>query len=167
MWDIISHEFSHAPSQASVAKFFLETGIRVNKDQIFMSKVRLTHSQVAKALDKDKRIVTATVRTINANPRLYGIFSKLRPICNLIEVAPSRGWGTLEITLSDPALPGILGSFARTIGDSGISIRQVIGQDPTHSDASFYIITDKPLPGKLLEKLRRITGVEKISLLKI
>lgn len=152
------------PSQAHVAKYLLETGIRIQGSKLYADRVAVSHSQVAAALGKDKRIVTSTVRTIENSPRLQSIYSKLKPSCNLIEVAPEMGWGIIEITLSDPALPGILGKVTTAIGETGVSIRQIIGEDPVFTMGTIFIITESVLPGFCLEKLRDIDGVVKITL---
>ena len=164
MWEYIEADFSRFPSQAMVARYLLDTGIRVEDERLYVDKVSISHSRVAEALGKDKRVVTATIRTINANPRLYTIYSKLRPTCNLIDVAEEMGWGVIEITLSDPAKTGVLGNVATAIGEAGISIRQAIGEDPTYSSGLLFIVTEAPLTGYALEKLRGIPGVEKIIL---
>jgi predicted regulator of amino acid metabolism with ACT domain len=164
MWETIKEEFSRVPSQAEVARYMLEIGVRVDGQRIFLDKVSISHSQLASALEKDKRIVKSTLKTISSNERLYRIFSKLKPSCNLVDVASVMGWDVIEITLSDPALPGVLGKIASTIGESGVSIRQAIGEDPTYSTGLLFIITETEIPGSVFEGLRQIEGVDKITL---
>ncbi len=164
MWELISDDFSRVPSQAVIAKYMLDIGIRIEGSQLFVDKVGISYTQVAKAMNKDKQIVSATIKTINANPRLHDIYSNILPSCNLRKVAPIMGWDVVELTLSDPAKPGVLGAVANTIGETGISIRQAIGEDPTYSSGLLYIITEQPLPGDILKKLQKIDGVEKITL---
>jgi predicted regulator of amino acid metabolism with ACT domain len=164
MWELISGDFSRVPSQAVVAKYMLEIGIRVDGNRLYIDKVAISNNQLAKAVKKDKQIVSATVRTINSNKRLYNIFSKLHPSCNLKDVAKEMGWDVIELTLSDPAKPGVLGEIASTIGKSGLSIRQAIGEDPTYSTGLLYIITEKPIPGNLLKIIQKIEGVVNITI---
>jgi predicted regulator of amino acid metabolism with ACT domain len=164
MWELISGDFSRVPSQAIVAKYMLDIGIRIDGTRLYVDRVAISYNQLAKAVGKDKQIVSATVKTINSNKKLYGIYSKLHPSCNLKDVAKEMGWDVLELALSDPAKPGVLGEIASTIGTTGISIRQAIGEDPTYSTGLLYIITETPLPGDLLKKIRAIDGVVKISL---
>jgi len=164
MWEYIEDDFTRIPSQAVVARYLMDTGISVKENRLYVDKVAVSHSQVALALNKDKRIVTATVKTINSSPRLYSIYSRLKPTCNLIDVAEEMGWGVIEISLSDPAMTGVLGNIATTIGNTGVSIRQAIGEDPTISSGLLFIVTEAPLPGYALNKLREIPGVEKIIL---
>jgi len=164
MWELIAGDFSRVPAQAVVAKYMLEIGIRLDGDRLYVDKVAVSYNGLAKAVNKDKQIVSATVRTIRENKRLYGIFSKLHPTCNLKDVAQQMGWDVIELTLSDPAKAGVLGKVASTIGDAGISIRQAIGEDPSISTGLLYIITETPIPGDLLKKIQGIDGVVRITL---
>ena len=67
MWDQLEKEFSRTPSQAEVAKYMLEMGLRQEGNKLYFDKVSVSQSQVAEALGKDKRVVTATVKTIKNN----------------------------------------------------------------------------------------------------
>lgn len=164
MWELISSKFSRVPSQAVVAKYMLEVGIRVEGKRIFVDRVAVSYGQLAKAVGKDKQIVSATIRTINADRKLSRVFANLLPTCSLIRVAPEMGWEVYELALSDPARPGVLGAVATTIGKTGVSIRQAIGEDPAFSTGLLYIITEAPLPGHVLSEIKKINGVTKLTL---
>ncbi len=165
MWELISSSFARVPAQAIVAKYMLDVGIRIEGNRLFVDKVGVSFSQVAKAVGKDKQIVSATIETIRSDRRLYDIYSNLLATCNLTKVAKVMNWDVLELTLSDPAKSGVLGAVATAIGDTGISIRQAIGEDPTFSTGLLFIITETPVPGDVLKKLQKIKGVEKVSLI--
>ena len=164
MWELISDAFSRVPAQAIVAKYMMDIGIRVEEERLFVDRVGISYNQVAKAVGKDKQIVSATVRTIRSDPRLYSIYTNILPACNLRKVAPVMGWEVIELTLSDPAKSGVLGAVASIIGETGISIRQAIGEDPTYSTGLLYIITETPLPGSLIKKIQGIGGVNSVTL---
>lgn len=165
MWELISGKFTRIPAQAIVAKYMLDIGVRIDDSHLFVDRVGISYSQIAKAVGKDKQIVSATVQTIKRDKELYNIYSNLLPTCNLKNVAKVMGWDVLELTLSDPAKSGVLGGIATAIGETGISIRQAIGEDPTFSTGLLYIITENPIPGEVLKKLQRIEGVEKVALI--
>lgn len=162
MWEQIETEFSRQPSQAEVAKYMLETGIRQDGTKLFFDRVAVSHSQLAAALDKDKRVVTATAKTIRGNKRLYTIFSKLQPTCNLAKMAPDMGWSVIGIEICCPGKPGTIGNLTKTIGDMGISIRQA--QCPATDSDLLYIITDDPVNGEVIEKLKTVQNVKTIKL---
>ncbi|MBA3046449.1 MAG: hypothetical protein KKH41_04065 [Candidatus Thermoplasmatota archaeon] len=162
MWDQLQKEFSRTPSQAEIAKYMLEIGIRQEENKLFFDKVAISHSQVAEALGKDKRVVAATVKTIKANKKLYRIFSKLQPTCNLINMANSMGWGVICIELDDPNMPGTLGRISTKLGEMKISIRQT--QCPATACDILYVITDNPITGDVIEGLKGVRNVKTIKL---
>lgn len=161
MWTKIGSEFSKLPSQAEVAKYMLETGIRVDGKKLYFDKVAMSHSQLATALGKDKRIVTSTVKTINETPRLYEIYSKLRPTCNLFDMALDMGWGVIGLDICHTGKPGTMGEITSIIGQGGISIRQA--QCPATSAGLLYIITDTPIPARVIEKIKKVDDVRTIT----
>ena len=108
MWDQIEGEFSRMPSQAEIAKYMLDIGIRQQGSKLYLDKVSISHSQLAEAIGKDKRIVAATVKTIKANETLYKIYSNLQPTCNLMNLAHNMGWGVICFELHNPNKPGSL-----------------------------------------------------------
>jgi len=162
MWNQLVKEFSRTPSQAEVAKYMLETGIRQEGNKLFFEKVAISHSQVAEALGKDKRVVAATVKTIKKNKRLYSIYSKLQPTCNLMNMAHDMGWGVICIELINPNMPGTLGRVSTKLGDMKISIRQA--QCPATACDILYIITDNPITGDVITALKDLKNVKTIKI---
>jgi len=150
------------PSQAEIAKYMLEFGIRQENNKLFFDRVAISHSQVADALGKDKRIVSATVKTIKQNKNLYRIYSNLQPTCNLKNMAHNMGWGVICIELNDPNMPGTLGRVSTKLGDMKISIRQA--QCPATDCDILYIITDNPITGEVIEELKGLRNVKTIKL---
>ena len=162
MWNQLEKEFSRTPSQAEVAKYMLNVGIRQQDNKLFFDKVFVSQSQVAEALGKDKRVVAATIKTIKNSKQLYSIFSNLQPTCNLINLAKNMGWGVICIELSDPNMPGTLGRVSTKLGDMKVSIRQT--QCPATDCYMLYIITDNPITGDVIEELKNVRNVKTIKL---
>jgi predicted regulator of amino acid metabolism with ACT domain len=162
MWNQIEDKFSRMPSQAEIARYMLDTGIRQEGNKLYFDKVSISHSQLASAIGKDKRIVSATLKTIRANKKLYSIFSKLQPTCNLINMANNMGWGVICIELHNSNKPGTLGRISTKLGDMGISIRQA--QCPATACDILYIITDNPITGNVIEELKKVQNVKTIKL---
>src|SRR4030067_926087 len=95
---------------------------------------------MARAAGVDRRVVTATVRTIEKSPELRAFFDRLRPTCNLRDVAPLMEWGAIEIVPTNASKPGILAAGAAIIAEAGISVRQVIMDDPEAVDDPHGVI---------------------------
>ena len=162
MWNQLEEEFSRTPSQAEVAKYMLDLGIRQQGSKLYFDKVSVSQSQVAEALGKDKRVVAATIKTIKNSKHLYSIFSHLQPTCNLINLAENMGWGVICIELSDPNMPGTLGRVSTKLGDLKVSIRQT--QCPATDCYMLYIITNNPITGDVIEELKNVRNVKTIKL---
>jgi predicted regulator of amino acid metabolism with ACT domain len=164
MWNQLVKEFARMPSQAEVAKYMLSVGIRQDGDKLYFDHVAISHSQLAEALGKDKRIVTATVKTIRGNKNLYQVYSHLKPTCNLINMASSMGWSVICIELEHPNMPGTLGRVATKLGELKVSIRQT--QCPATDCDILYVITDNPVNGDVVDGLRGVKNVKTIKLFK-
>ncbi len=162
MWNQLEEEFSRMPSQAEIAKYMLDVGIRQEGNKLFFDRISISHSQVGEAIGKDKRVVAATVKTIKNSKRLYSIYSKLMPTCNLINMAKDMGWGVICIELKHPNMPGTLGRITTRLGDLKISIRQA--QCPATDCNVLYIITDNPISGDIVTALKDVMNVKTIKL---
>ncbi|MDD4308011.1 MAG: hypothetical protein PHU53_04295 [Thermoplasmata archaeon] len=162
MWNQLEKEFSRMPSQAEIAKYMLDVGIRQEGNKLFFDRISISHSQVGEAIGKDKRVVAATVNTIKKNKRLYSIYSKLQPTCNLINMARDMGWGVICVELIHPNMPGTLGRITTKLGDMKVSIRQA--QCPATDCNMLYIITDNAIPGDVLVALKEVMNVKTIKL---
>jgi len=70
----------------------------------------------------------------------------------------------VEILSKDASMPGILASVSKIIADEKINIRQAIVDDYLLAEEpKLYIITEKPLPSKLLKKLKKAKGVKGVT----
>jgi len=165
MWEIVEAEFDRYPGQKKVARYIMDNGLSVKDNEVWLDRIRVSKSELAKAVDVDKRVVFATLRTVSERPKLASVFSKLKPSCSLVDVAAEMGWDVLAITISDPATPGLLGNVATTIGKANVSIRQAIGEDPTFSSGLLYIITETTIPGNVISEIRKLPGVKTVTMM--
>src|SRR5437667_11915119 len=118
-----------------------------------------------RAAGVDRRVVTATVDTIDKNAELRAFFDALRPVCHLREIAPIMNWGAIEIVPTNASKPGILAGVAAIIAQAGISIRQVIMDDPEIvDDPHGLIVTEAPVPERLLPQIKQVDGVKSVVL---
>lgn len=140
----------------------LRNGISVRDKGLFFAGVELADVKMARALGVDRRVVKATVETISGDKNLRDVFSRLASTVLLKDVAPSLGFGAIEIIPKNASTKGIIASVAKAITDEGISIRQLTTEDPMFSDAEMTIVTEKPIPRGLIDKLLAIKGVKKV-----
>jgi predicted regulator of amino acid metabolism with ACT domain len=111
----------------------------------------------------DRRIVRATVETIEANEELLSVFGKLRPTAMLKDVAPVMGWSAIEIIPTNAQTTGIVADVTGVIARAGISIRQVIVGDPDLSiEPRLFIITGAPVSPEMIPEIKNCRGVKSI-----
>jgi len=161
MWKKIYSYFERYPAQQKVVAAMLSYGLSVKNNKIYCGNIQLSASKMARALKVDRRAIMNTIETITKTKELAQFFSNLIPTCNFKEVASSMKWGVIEIIPEDASMPGILADVARIIAGENISIRQAIVDDYMLSqEPRLYIITERPLKGKMIEKIRKAKGVK-------
>lgn len=165
MWSKIKHYFEGFPAQARVAQLLLGHGLRVEGGRVRCGAIKMAETAVARAAGVDRRVVSATVDTIEGHEELRRLFEGLWPVCALRDVAPQMGWGAIEIVPTDASRPGILAGVSTIIAKAGISIRQVIVDDPEVVEAPrAFIITEAPVPTGLLPGIKAVEGVQGVVL---
>lgn len=165
MWARFRSYFKRFPAQEKVAQIMVSYGLRVHDARVFCGDLRVSDTAMARAAGVDRRVVTATVRTIEKTPELRAFFDRLRPVCHLRDVAPIMDWGAIEIVPTNASKPGILAGVAAIIAEAGISVRQVIVDDPELvDDPRGFIITEAPVPERLLPRIKQVDGVKSVVL---
>lgn len=165
MWSRLRPHFKGFPAQERVAQLMVSYGLRVKDGRMHAGEIELSDSAVARAAGVDRRVVTATVRTIERTPALQEFFGRLWPVCHLGNVASLMRWGAIEILPTNASRPGILASTSSIIAEAGIPVRQVIVDDPDIiEDPRALLITERPIPDRLLPKIRSLEGVRGVVL---
>ena len=165
MWVKLKPFFKGYPAQERVAQLMVTYGLRTKGEAVYAGDIALADSAIARALSVDRRVVTATLKTIEKTPQLREFFTRLWPVCHLGNVAPQMGWGAIEILPTNASKPGILAGTAGIIAEAGISVRQVIVDDPEiFEDPKAMLITEKPVPERLLPRIRQLDGVRAVVL---
>lgn len=163
MWTKLKPAFGDLPAQEKVAQMMVRIGLRVHEDRVYAGGVEISDTALGRAAGVDRRVVTATVRTIRQSPELLRFFERLSPVCHLGEVAPLMQWGAIEIIPTSASKPGILAGVATVIAGAGISVRQVIVDDPEIvDDPHALIITEQPVPERLLPRIKAVEGVKSV-----
>lgn len=163
MWSTLIDYFSRYPAQEKIARLMIQLGLRIHDGEVYCGEVKIADSALARAAGVDRRIVAATVETIADHPDLFRVFSRFRPTMHLKEVAPSMGWGVLEI-IADAETPGILAGVSTAIAREGISIRQAMVDDPDFVDVpKLFVVTEKQIPPQIIPDIQRVHGVHSVT----
>jgi len=158
--------FSRKKGQRVVAEFILRNGLRVSDDgKLLFKDIEIPYTSIAKVLDVDRRLIKETINTILKNPELKRVFTKLDSIVLLKNVAPELGFGAIEIVPTNASSKGIVANVTKIISDAGISARQITTDDPMFENAEMTIITEKPLPRKLIDKILNLPEIKKVVVL--
>src|SRR5256886_9461207 len=165
MWARFRQYFKGFPAQEKVAQLMVTYGLRVHEGSVYAGEIKLSDTAMARAAGVDRRVVTATVDTIDKNGELRAFFDRLRPVCHLREVAPLMNWGAIEIVPTNASKPGILAGVAAIIAQAGISIRQAIMDDPEIvDDPHGFIVNEAPVPERPLPPIKQIDGGKSVLL---
>ncbi|MHC1566161.1 MAG: amino acid-binding protein [Candidatus Syntropharchaeia archaeon] len=166
MWKEIMDKFSGHPAQREVVRLLLERGFRINSQgRVVSGGIEIPHSQIAREVGVDRRIVDATAQKILKDEMLRKIFQNIRSTPLLIDIAPLLNLGVIVIEPKNAEDRGILGDVATTIAKHGLSIRQAVSDDPYFTeDPKLKIVTDGPVSGELIDALKRIPSVRGVRI---
>ncbi len=165
MWRKIVDKLSESPQRLKVAQAIVRHGFHVEKPGVIKcGDIRIPLKSLGKALGIDRRTVRATTEDICDDPELCEFFSLLRPAGPSLEKVRSvMGYGVVTIFVDSPENPGILSEVTSMIAGYGIPIRQVLAEDVAiYQDPCLKVITEDPLPGRVIETLADIKGVRKV-----
>jgi len=166
MWSKIKRYFKNNPTQLKVARTLLELGLSVGEDgKIYCGSIEISPTKMAKALDIDRRVVKNTVESILSEPELKEMFMKIKSAGPFFgDVAKQLGFGVIVIT-ADPKTVGIVAKATALIADKGISIRQIIAEDPElFPEPKLTIVTEKEVPGEIIPEFLKIPGVKHVTI---
>ncbi len=162
MWGKIVEKFERYPSQIVVAKEFLKLGISVRNGKAYCGNIELVPAKIAEAIGVDRKVVISAIQNIESDEELRSVFSALKPVANIAEVARIMGCGVLEVYAESQKV-GIVAAIAGILAREGIPIRYILGEDPEISvESKLTIVTDSKIPGKLVDEFLEVDGVEKI-----
>src|SRR2546428_7878221 len=150
MWARFRHYFKGFPAQEKVAQLMVMYGLRVHEGSVYAAEIKLSDTAMARAAGVDRRVVTATVDTIDKNDELRSFLDALRPVCHLREIPPLMNLGAIEIVPTNASKPGILAWVASIIVQAGFSLGDVIMFDPELVvDSHGFIVTESTVSDRL------------------
>ena len=166
MWLAVLKYFEKQPARMKVVKLLLERGFQVKPPgKIVSGNIEIPHVQVAKEVGVDRRTVKETVKIILENPELRRIFENLRQVCFLKEVAKVFGWDVIVYVPVDARKPGIIAEVAKVISRHGLSIRQIIAEDPDLTEEpKLYIVLEGRAPPEVVAELKNLPITKNIIL---
>lgn len=165
MWRTIVDHFSESPQRLKVAEAIVRHGFSVEAPGVIKcGNIRIPLKSLGTALGIDRRTVRATTEDICSDKELCEFFSLLRPAGPSLEmVRDVMGYGVVTIYVDSPENPGIVSEVTSMIAGYGIVIRQVIAEDVAiYQEPCLKVITEDPLPGRVIETLADIKGVRKV-----
>jgi hypothetical protein len=166
MFQEIMEKFADSPSQQQVIRLLLERGFSVNDEgRVVSGGIEIPNTGIAREAGVDRRVVDATTDAILDDDELRPIFRNISAIPSLMDLAPVLDLTVLTVAVRDAEQSGIVATVTGLIADHGLSIRQVISEDPEFTDEPvLYVITDDGLPGELITDLQDLGFVRRIEL---
>ena len=166
MWQEIMAMFEGLPSQKKVIELLLARGFQVTPEgKVASGGIDIPHTQIASEIGVDRRVVDMTVKRIQKEPVLTNVFENIRSIAFLVDVAPLLGLSVVIIHPMNARECGILSDVAMVIAKRGFSIRQAVSDDPyLTDDPKLTIITDKNIPGELIEEIGKLKSVKGVQI---
>jgi len=141
-------------------------GFRIGIDgQIYCGEIEIPATKIGATINVDRRVVKDTAKAILQIQELRELFLKLKPAGPLLrDVAPFLGYGVIEIR-AKPEAVGIIAEATNLIAKKGISIRQILAEDAEiYPDPKLILITEKPIPGELLQQFLKIPTVNTVTI---
>ncbi len=165
MWNKVERYFGNHPIRKKVAALFLMYGLSIkDNEKVYCNEVEISYTSIARALDIDRRVVKETVRMILKNEELSSVFKNLSSVAFYNEVAKRMHFGVVEI-YAEASTIGIVAKVSAMISQENISIRQIVADDPTlFPEPKLTIITEKKVPGELLDHFLNVEGVKRVSI---
>jgi len=165
VFDEIMEKFEGSPSQQAVIRLLLERGFSVNEDgRVVSGGIEIPYTGIAREIDVDRRVVDSTTDAIRSDPELRRIFANISAIPSLRDLAPVLDLTVMTVEVDAADASGIVATVTGLIADHGISIRQIISEDPEFTDEpQLHVITDEEFPGDLLLAIRELPFVRRVE----
>ncbi|MCH3977386.1 MAG: regulator of amino acid metabolism, contains ACT domain protein [Candidatus Methanomethylophilus sp.] len=161
--DCIQKYFGRHPSQMAVARLLLSQGLSVHDGYIWCGDIRQADTSVAEAAKVDRRVVRSAVERIMGEPELLALYSKLRCMVLLSDVAKELGCSVIEVIPTDEKVPGIMSGIMDIIFKAGINVKQAVVSEPADDGQSHLIlITEGEMPGTVISAVRESFGVASV-----
>ena len=169
MWSRIEKHFQQFPAQLKVAKLLFERGFQVREDshqegRVVSEGIEIAHTQIAKEVGVERRAVDSTVQTILSHPELRRIYTNLKQVCSLQEVAREFNLGVIVLVPKNARETGIIAQVTKKVSERGLSIRQALAEDPgLNMYPKLTLIIEGEIPPDLISEIKRLSGTRSIT----
>lgn len=165
MWNQIKIHFKDLPAQQRVARLLFERGFQINdKGRVVSGRIEIPHTQIAKEVTVDRRAVDSTIQTIQSTPQLRRIYSNLRQVCSLEEVAREFNMSVIVFIPDNASQSGIIAQVTEMVSQKGLSIRQALAEDPeTNRHAKLILILEGEIIPELINDIRKLPGTRSVT----
>lgn len=161
--DGLEEHFKEYPSRLKVARLLLSHGMRVEKGVAYCGDIQQSDSSIGRAAGVDRRVVKSTLQQISDTPELDSLFSKVRCMLSMRDMAREIGCSSLLVVPTDAKMSGILSGITEVLYRHGLSIRQAVVDDSGDRDKSVLsVVIDGELPPEVIPELRSCRGVDSI-----
>ncbi len=166
MWSEIIGKFKGMPSQEKVVRLLLERGFQVDaQGHVVSGHIEIPHTQIAREVGVDRRVVDATTEMILKDEILKRVFMNIHSIASFRDVAPLLGLGVIIIGVDNAQNVGIISDVTSVISRFNLSIRQAVTDDPFFTDEPrMTVITNDVIPGELVSELRKLKSVKSVTI---
>ena len=163
MLKVLEDFFSRARGRRAVAVELLRLGLKVDaRGKIYAGNIELAPAKIARAIGVDRRVVIETAKEIGKDEKLLHIFFRLEPRAFMGNAARELGFDTIEMR-SNPHKKGVVAAVSSILAADGVSIRQVISDDPEiYPDPVLTIIADGKLKPKTIDKIKKLEFADSI-----
>ncbi|MBP1988358.1 amino acid-binding protein [Halolamina salifodinae] len=164
MFDEIMEKFEGSPSQQTVVRLLLERGFSINDEgRVVSGGIEIPDTQIAREIGVDRRVVDSTTEALLEDEELRRIFQNISAVPSLMDLAPVLDFTVVRVEPTDADADGIVARVTSLVADEGVSIRQVLSDDPEFADEpTLYIVLDTEPSGDLLKAIRDLPHVRAV-----
>ncbi|NHX36993.1 MULTISPECIES: amino acid-binding protein [Halolamina] len=165
MFDEIMEKFEGSPSQQAVVRLLLERGFSINDEgRVVSGGIEIPNTQIAREIGVDRRVVDSTTGALLDDDELRDIFRNISAVPSLMDLAPVLDFTVVRVKPTDADAAGIVARVTEIVAEEGLSIRQVLSDDPEFADEPMlYLILDSEPSGELLKAIHDLPHVREVS----
>lgn len=165
MWDLVERSFKGKFAQLVVVRTMLELGISVREGSPFCGPFRIQKLEIARQLGVNRKVIDRVLEKVGSNPQLTEVFERLKPICDISDVASILGFPVLEVFVENSFVPGIVAKVTDMLAKEKVTLRFVAALDPEISvESKLVLVGEGPLPFGFVDRLMELRGIQKVVL---